>query len=196
MKIVIASHNKGKLKEFQNILKNLNVEIVDAQSIGINMDNFEEVGTTFTENAVLKAKYVYELTGEMSIADDSGLTIHSLPDILGVYSARFMGSETDYAIKNAALLDLLKDKDDRGATFTSVIAFVGKDLVKTFEGNVHGQIANVISGEEGFGYDPIFVPNGYSQSYAEMPASVKDTMSHRALALQQFINFMENFKHD
>ncbi len=195
MKIVIASHNKGKLKEFQSILKGLDVTIVTAMDEGLDLDSFEEVGLTYEENAYLKAKYVYEKTGYLSIADDSGIEIHALPDILGVYSARFMGADTSYDIKNKRLLEMLEGKD-RSATFTSAISLVGDNTNEMFIGKVEGMIAESIQGNQGFGYDPIFIPNGYDETYALMDANVKNTMSHRALALQKFVEYLRGLSHD
>ena len=195
MKIVIASHNKGKLKEFQSILKGLDVTIVTAMDEGLDLDSFEEVGLTYEENAYLKAKYVYEKTGNLSIADDSGIEIHALPDILGVYSARFMGADTSYDIKNKRLLEMLEGKD-RSATFTSAISLVGDNTNEMFIGKVEGMIAESIQGNQGFGYDPIFIPNGYDETYALMDAEVKNTMSHRALALQKFVEYLRGLSHD
>lgn len=196
MKLVIASHNQGKLKEFKSILKNLNIEVLTALDMGLNLDDFEEVGTTYEENAYLKAKYVYEQTGETSIADDSGIFINALPDILGVYSARFMGSDTDYSIKNKRLLEMLENSEDRTAVFTSAISLVGKELNEMFVAEVKGTIASSIDGHEGFGYDPIFIPNGYTESYASMSQDTKNEMSHRGLALRKFLEFMEGYEHD
>lgn len=196
MKIVLASHNQGKLKEFQAILLNLNYEIVLASDVGINLDEFEETGTTYEENALLKARYVYEQTGLTSIADDSGIKIHALPDILGVYSARFMGSDTSYDLKNKALLEILSDKSDRSAVFTSVIALVSEQEEMVFEGVVNGTIAKSIHGKGGFGYDPIFIPDGYHESYAQMDSNTKNSMSHRALALQKCLNYLRKLNHD
>lgn len=196
MKIVIASHNQGKLKEFKSILNNMNVDVVTAKDMGVNLDDFEEVGTTYEENAYLKAKYVYDQTGVMSIADDSGIVINALPDILGVYSARFMGADTDYSLKNKRLLEMLENSEDRTAVFTSAIALVGRDVNEMFVAHVNGTIALTIDGQEGFGYDPIFIPDGYSETYASMPQETKNKMSHRALASRKFLQFMEGYGND
>lgn len=195
MKIIIATHNKGKLSEFQNILKDFDCEIVDAFSEGIDVSDIEETGSTYEENALLKARAVYERSGHFAIADDSGISIEVLPNILGVYSARFMGENTPYLEKNNALINLLNDESNRKAVFTSVIAFVGPNTEKVFEGNVRGDIAKELMGDKGFGYDPIFIPEGYSLSYAQMTLEEKNKMSHRALALNQFRDFFKGFKH-
>lgn len=196
MKIVIASHNKGKLKEFKAILDGSGIDVVLASDIGINMDDFEETGTTYEANALAKARYVYEQSGLISVADDSGINIDALPDILGVYSARFMGSDTDYRYKNKHILDLLKDSKVRSARFTSVIALVGPTVTECFEGVVEGTISKTIDGEGGFGYDPIFIPNGYQDTYATMPLDIKNTISHRALALNKCVHFLKEHVYD
>lgn len=191
MKIRVASHNHGKLKEFKEILEPYGYEVLDIRDV----EDIEETGKTFEENALLKAKTVYEITGDLVIADDSGLMIAALPDLLGVYSARFK-PEMTYPEKNAYLLNLLKDVTDRSASFHSVIALVGPGVEKTFAGEVSGVIAHEILGVDGFGYDPIFVPEGFDTSFGVLSAEVKNEISHRAHALKQFIQYFENEESD
>ena len=191
MKVVIASNNQGKIKEFKEILSPMGYEILD---LNVSLNEFEEIGSTFKENALLKAEFVYRKTGHLTIADDSGLCIRSLPDILGVYSARFMGETTNYQVKMRAILDLLKDKDDRSAYFKSVIAVVGDGVNLTFEGVCEGDIASEIKGESGFGYDPIFIPKNYQKSFGELDESIKNHISHRFKALKQMMEYLNETK--
>ena len=191
MKIIVASNNQGKLKEFKSILEPLGYTVVTAKEQGISMDSVEETGATFVENSIIKAAFVHEQTGLPTIADDSGLTISALPDILGVYSARFMGEDTPYVDKNNEILKRLKDESQRDAYFTSAIVMIDEQGIHAFEGRIDGSIAEAIMGEGGFGYDPIFVPNGMTVSFGMLDADVKNKISHRALALQKFIDFME-----
>lgn len=191
MKVVIASNNQGKIKEFKEILSPMGYEILD---LNVSLNEFEEIGSTFKENALLKAEFVYRKTGYLTIADDSGLCIRSLPDILGVYSARFMGEATNYQVKMRAILDLLKDKDDRSAYFKSVIAVVGDGVNLAFEGVCEGDIASEIKGESGFGYDPIFIPKNYQKSFGELDESIKNQISHRFKALKQMMEYLNETK--
>ena len=196
MKIVVASHNQGKLKEFNAILEEFEHEVISAFDLGIDLESFEETGSTYEENALLKARYVSTKSGLAALADDSGLTIDALPDILGVYSARFMGEATDYALKNKKICELMANETNRKGRFTSVIAFVSADQEVTFEGVIEGNIAQEIMGESGFGYDPIFVPNGFRESFAQMAFEVKNSHSHRGIALQKFKRFLEGDTYD
>lgn len=191
MKLIVASHNKGKINEFKALLEPLGYEILSASMLDIDMSGVVEDGLTFADNARIKTKFLSDITGMVVVADDSGLCIESLPDILGVHSARFMGEDTDYQIKNNEVLRLLKDKENRNAYFHSSISLYGPGVDEIFEGDVHGVIADAIHGEGGFGYDPIFVPNGYEQSFGTMDSDLKNKISHRAIALKQFIEYMK-----
>lgn len=184
MKVAVASNNAGKINEFKQILEPLGYEVISAKALGVDMDCVEETGTTFEENALIKARYLYEVTKISSIADDSGLVIESLPDILGVYSARFMGKDTPYDVKNRKVIELLEDKS-RNAYFISSIAYVSNVDVKTFEGRCDGEISYEILGESGFGFDPIFVPEGLTQSFGQLDPKTKNTYSHRGKALRK-----------
>lgn len=189
MKILVASSNQGKLKEFRKILSPLGYQVMSAQEAGFSIDDVEEDGLTFEDNALIKARALYKLAQVPVIADDSGLSIKALPDILGVHSARYMGYDTPYDIRNNHILNLLKD-EDKDAYFTSVIAYVDGSDEYTFKGIIEGTIAD-IQGDGGFGYDPIFYPLGYKDSFAQMDVQVKNEISHRAIALAQFVDFMK-----
>lgn len=187
MKIRVASHNPGKLKEFKAILEPFGYEVI----LGFDgIDDVEETGLTFEENAFIKAQAIHDASGDLVIADDSGLVIDALPNLLGVYSARFEPS-LSYLEKNKLLLEMLKEEENRSARFHSVIALVGEGVHESFAGHVEGKISTEIKGADGFGYDPIFIPNGYSKSFGELAADEKNKISHRAIALQKFIKYIE-----
>lgn len=189
MKIAIASANQGKIKEFKAILEPLGYELISAKDLGIDMDTVEETGDTFEANAKLKSDFLYQQTKMLSIADDSGIVINALPDILGVQSARFMGHDTSYEEKNNKVIELLKDKEDRSAYFISVISLSGEGVHESFEGIVNGHIAHSIIGENGFGYDPIFIPEGFETSFGLIDKEIKNKMSHRAKSLSKLMEY-------
>jgi len=156
-RIIFATTNEGKMKEIKAILSDLNVEIVSLKEAGIHV-NIVEDGETFEENAIIKAKTIMELTGEIVLADDSGLEVDAMDKAPGVYSARFLGEGTSYDIKNQHILDKLKDveQEDRSARFVCVIACAmpdGEILIK--RATIEGSIGYEITGNNGFGYDPI-----------------------------------------
>lgn len=189
MKILVASSNQGKLKEFRKILEPLGYVVQSAEEAGYSLDHVVEDGLTFEDNALIKARVLYDLTGVPVVADDSGLSINALPDILGVYSARYMGYETPYDVRNKHILELLEDRN-KEAYFTSVIAYVDGSNEYTFKGTIDGVIKE-ISGEGGFGYDPIFYPLGHEISFAQMSDDLKNEISHRAIALAKFIEHIK-----
>lgn len=185
-KIILASNNKGKIKEVKEICKDMQVEIVSMKEAGIDID-IEENGTTFEENALIKAEAVMKLTGELTIADDSGLEVDYLNKEPGVYSARYMGEDTSYEIKNQALLDRLKGvpKEQRTARFVCAVAAVfpdGETCVR--RETIEGYIGEKPAGENGFGYDPIFYIDEYNCSTAELTSEQKNALSHRGKALR------------
>ena len=185
-KIILASNNKGKIKEVKEICKDMQVEIVSMKEAGIDID-IEENGTTFEENALIKAEAVMKLTGELTIADDSGLEVDYLNKEPGVYSARYMGEDTSYEIKNQALLDRLKgvSKEQRTARFVCAVAAVfpdGETYVR--RETIEGYIGEKPAGENGFGYDPIFYIDEYNCSTAELTSEQKNALSHRGKALR------------
>lgn len=185
-RIIFATTNEGKMDEIRAILKDLNVEILSLKEAGFNVD-IEENGSTFEENAIIKAKTVCKLSGEMVLADDSGLEVDYLDRAPGIYSARFLGEDTPYSIKNQYILDRLAKASgaERSARFVCAIAFAlpeGEVLTKT--GIVEGYIADKVSGNHGFGYDPIFYIPEYNCTTAEMPSEFKNEVSHRGRALR------------
>lgn len=191
MKIIIATQNQGKLKEFKAILEPHGYTVLTADDVGVNIDAIVEDGLTFEDNALIKVRYLYERTGLPVIADDSGLCVEALPDILGVHSARYMGYDTPYPVRNAHILELLAEEDNRNASFHSVIALKDDQGEYTFAGEIKGLIAEA-KGNEGFGYDPIFYPLGYEESFASMDIDEKNKISHRAIALAGLIDHLES----
>ncbi len=190
-KLIFATQNKNKALEINQLLQKeaLGFEVIDATTFGITED-IPETGETLVDNALQKARYVYEKWGVDCFADDTGLEIEALNGEPGVYSARYAGESRD-SVKNMELvLDKLKDKSTRAAKFKTVIALIldGKEYL--FEGEVAGKITEALSGKAGFGYDPIFMPDGYEITFAEMDAELKNSMSHRGRAVRDLIRFL------
>ena len=190
MKIIIATQNKGKLKEFKEVLVPMGYEVLSASDLNYNLDAVIEDGNTFQENALIKAHYLHKLSGLKVISDDSGIIIDDLPGELGIRSARFMGEDTSYSIKNEMILKKLKNVEFPKANFHCAIALVGENLQEIFYGEVSGVIKSA-QGEGGFGYDPIFYPIGYESSFASMNSVEKNKISHRALAIKKLVSFLE-----
>lgn len=186
MKLIIASNNKHKIKEIKAILSGKFDEIISLSEAGISHETVED-GTTFMENALKKAREIAEISGECALADDSGITAHALGDEPGVYSARYAGLDDAHASdeeNNKLLLKNLSDKADRTAHYTAAIAVVypdGREV--TAEGYMYGTLIDTLRGDAGFGYDPIFVPDGEVRTVAEMTPDEKNKISHRAKAL-------------
>ena len=185
-KIVFATGNEGKMREVRLILQDLGFPVLSMKEAGVSLD-IEENGTTFAENAMIKARAVWEKTGGIVLADDSGLVVDYLGGEPGVYSARYLGEDTSYEIKNQAIIDRLADakEEERTARFVSAIAAVlpdGSELVT--EGTVEGLIAHEPAGNGGFGYDPIFYLPEYGVTSAEIPIEKKNEISHRGNALE------------
>jgi XTP/dITP diphosphohydrolase len=193
-KIVIASGNKGKLTEIKQIMKGLDYEFVSMNDELGYAPEIEENGSTFYENALLKAGYIYKMCGCWTLADDSGLEVDALHGAPGVYSARFAGMASDSDQNNKKLLELMDAVPEiqRSARFRCVIVLkCGNDSILTSEGTCEGKILRVISGTGGFGYDPLFVPDGYDRSFGELSADIKNRISHRSSALSGLRQKME-----
>lgn len=186
-RIIFATGNAGKMREIREIMGDMGVEILSMKEAGIRAD-IEENGTTFIENAVIKATEIAKQTNDIVLADDSGLEIDYLNKEPGVYSARYLGEDTSYDIKNQALLDRLKDvpKEKRTARFVCAIAAALPDgKVLTTEATIEGYIGEAPAGENGFGYDPIFYVEEYGCSTAQLTEAQKNEISHRGKALRQ-----------
>ena len=194
MKLILATGNKGKVREFKEILEPLGVEILAQSEIGLDLD-VEETGETFEENAYLKASAVAQATGLPAIADDSGLCVDTLDGAPGVHSARFGGGKswTDKQ-KYEYLLQKLEGAEDRSARFVSCICclFPNGDILRA-RGECPGRILTAPAGEAGFGYDPVFAPEGYDQSFGQLGDAIKNQISHRARALAAFRKKLEEY---
>ena len=181
-RLVLASHNQGKLRELRAALDPLGVHVTDAGAAGLAAP--EETGTTFEANAILKARAACEATGLPALADDSGLSVDALGGDPGVYSARWAGPDGDHAPAIARVLKGLEGAESRAARFVCVLALAWPDgHVETSRGEALGMIANAPRGQGGFGYDPIFVPEGGTRTFAELTAEEKRADNHRARAL-------------
>lgn len=201
MKIVFATNNQHKLQEIRNILGS-EFEIVSLKDIGCDVD-IPETGNTLEENAMQKAQYVYDHYNLSCFADDTGLEVEALNGEPGVHSARYAeGTDHDSEANMAKLLRNLEGKDNRKARFRTVIALIQKQdvcpcgctsikKVNRFEGIVDGSIATEKHGTAGFGYDPIFVPEGYDKSFAELGESIKNGISHRARAVAKLAEYLK-----
>lgn len=187
MKLIIASNNAHKIKEIKAILKDKFDEIISQREAGITHETVED-GETFLENAMKKAREIAELSGNAALADDSGICAHALDGAPGIYSARFAGKHGDDEANNDLLLEKLKDKEDKGAHYTCamVIAFPDGSIASA-EGYMYGRIIDHRRGTGGFGYDPLFVPDGEERTVAEMTDEEKNAISHRANALRLLV---------
>ncbi len=190
MELIFASNNRHKLEEISKIVGNaftiLNLKQANCEG------EIPETGTTLEENALQKAHWVYSRTHKNCLADDTGLEIDALNGAPGVYTARFAGDDCSPEDNIQKTLRLMKEKTNRRACFRTVIACIidGKEYL--FEGMVEGEIATEKMGDGGFGYDPIFIPKGFSQSFAQMPLDQKNSMSHRGRATAKFVEFLKN----
>ena len=215
---ILASQNKNKIKEIRAILEKYGLDVITRDDAGIRTDDIEETGTTFEENSYLKARTVFDMIREDAalsqyldspvIADDSGLMVDALGGEPGVYSARYAGEGCTYDDNNVKLLAALDgvDEADRGAGFVTVITIVypqeghvpssakkdGDVYVLTARGECRGKIADHKRGGQGFGYDPVFIPDGYDNTFAELGTDFKNTISHRAKALEELERLMED----
>ncbi len=186
-RLVIASHNPGKIREIGDLVRPFDVEVVSAGDL--NLPEPEETETTFVGNAVLKAQAAVEGSGLPALADDSGLAVTALGGDPGIYSARWAGPAKDFAVAMKKVQDALGDAEDRSAKFVCALALAWPDgHVESFEGEVHGALSWPPRGAKGFGYDPIFIPDGFQITFGEMEPEKKHGMSHRALAFRQMVD--------
>ncbi len=190
MKIVFATNNIHKLKEIRQILGS-DFEILSLNDIGCHED-IAETADTMEGNALLKAQYVYDHYHYSCFADDSGLEVDALHGAPGIYSARYAGEGHDSEANMQKLLSELGENNNRNARFRTVIALIEKEGgIKTFEGIIEGHIAYEKRGTGGFGYDPLFIPEGYDQSFAELGAELKNQISHRARAVAKLEKYLK-----
>lgn len=187
-KLILSTGNSDKIKEIKDILKDLSVDILSKGDLGLGDLEIEENGDTLEENAIIKAKALAERVNGIVIADDTGLFVEYLNGAPGVHSARYGGEEHNYKKNNEKLLEELKDVpiDKRSAYFETVIAIVLEDKsIRTLRGRCNGIIGLEPVGDKGFGYDPLFIPEGYDQSFAELGEDIKNEIGHRGKALNQ-----------
>lgn len=187
--IVFATHNPNKLKEVQSMVPS-HIEILGLNDIGCHEEIIED-GKDLTENAQIKADYVFNYYGKNCFADDTGLEVEALDGEPGVFSARYAGEAKSSEANMQKLLSNLKGKSNRKAQFRTVICYRTEKETLFFEGICKGKILSEKQGEEGFGYDPIFKPEKNELSFAEMPANVKNEISHRGQAFRKFYSFLK-----
>jgi XTP/dITP diphosphohydrolase len=186
-RLVVASHNAGKVREIADLLAPFAIDIVSAAEL--NLPEPEETGDTFTANALLKAEEAVQGSGLPALADDSGLAVEALDGAPGLYSARWAGPERDFQMAMALVQEKLGQNPNRRAYFISVLALAWPDgHTECFEGRVHGDLIWPPRGDKGFGYDPMFLLDGYDMTFGEMNYDEKQSISHRAVAFQKLID--------
>ena len=189
MKLIFATHNKNKAKEVKSLMPSF-IELLSLDDINFH-DEIDETASTLEGNALLKAKTIFEKTGINCFADDSGLLVNALNGAPGVYSARYAGEQKNDQDNMQKLLHELNDKPNRNAHFKTVMALIIDGNEFLFEGKIEGKIITEKLGSNGFGYDPIFVPDGYNETFAQLDSETKNKISHRARALQKMLEFLK-----
>lgn len=192
-KLILASRNKNKIEEMQSLVSGLGIEVYSALDFP-ELEEVEEDLPTLEGNALKKARYVHQQTGLPSLSDDTGLEVEALNGAPGVYSARYAGEEVTYQENVLKLLKEMNGEQNRLAHFRTVVALVTESKEHTFEGICKGEITKEQRGKKGFGYDPVFLPNGFDQTFAELDSFVKNEISHRGKAIQKFIHFAKEVK--
>lgn len=191
MQLCFATNNAHKLEELRQIVDS-NIELLSLSNIGCT-DDIPETGNSLQENALQKAEYIKARYGLNCFADDTGLEVNALGGAPGIYSARYAGEPSNSMHNVELLLRNLKGKKNRSAQFRTVIALLINDNPPVFfEGIVKGEITKELRGKSGFGYDPVFIPNGFRHTFAEMTAEEKNRISHRALAVDKLVHFLSN----
>jgi len=186
-RLVVASHNPGKVREIMELIAPFGIKAVGAAALGLPEP--EETGSSFAANATLKAEAATGGSGLPALADDSGLCVAALDGAPGIYSARWAGPAKDFRLAMRRVEEELKANPDRRAFFICALALAAPGATtEIFEGRVYGSLSFPPRGDKGFGYDPIFVPEGYRMSFGEMPPAEKHAMSHRARAFAKFVN--------
>ncbi len=189
MKLVFATNNLHKLQEVFTILSN-NVELLSLKEINCNTE-IPETANTLEENALLKARFIYNNYKINCFADDTGLEVEALDNEPGVYSARYAGDNKNSEANMLKVLQKLQGKTNRKARFRTVIALIINGKEYLFEGIINGKIITSKRGKSGFGYDPIFIPEGYNKTFAELGDEIKNKISHRAIAVNKLCNFLQ-----
>lgn len=191
--LIVATANKGKINEFDLLFKDLllPIKLISFQDLNF-FEDVPETGNSFKENAFQKAEFVFKKFNIPVVSDDSGLEIKILNNQPGVLSARYAGIEKDDAKNRKLVLDNLKDIKDRDARFVCCLCYYDGNKKKFFEGFLEGKINTAEVGENGFGYDSVFIPKGYSKTMAELSMEEKNKLSHRAIAMKLFVEFLRN----
>ena len=189
-KLVFATNNLHKLEEVSAILGN-QIELLSLNDINCHVD-IPETADTLEGNALLKSRFIYENYGMNCFADDTGLEVEALEGAPGVYSARYAGDGHNSEANMIKLLDNLKEKKNRKAQFRTAISLIIDEKEYLFEGIIKGEIGTIKKGDSGFGYDPIFVPEGYNETFAELGSDIKNKISHRALAINKLCEFLHS----
>ena len=194
MRLVLATNNQGKIREFKAMLADSPWEVVGLGELGIQLD-VEETADTFEGNAIIKATRAMQLSGEVAVSDDSGICVEALDGAPGVYSARYSGEgATDYQ-NNIKLLEMMANHANRKAKFVCAIAVVSPDNeIKTMRGEFEGEIAYSMQGSGGFGFDVLFYLSDYKMTSAQIPAELKNKISHRAKALEKLRDYLEDIE--
>ena len=187
-KIILATYNEYKAEEFKQILPQFRVQTL------ANLNYYQEIAETASDlegNSLIKAETIFRQFGHIVVSDDSGLEVQALNGVPGVYSARYAGEQKDDQQNNEKLLHELKEITNRNAQFRTVISLMSSNGTLQFEGIVEGAIAYEPKGDKGFGYDPIFIPNGFQKTFAELTSNEKNKISHRANAIEKLVAFLE-----
>jgi XTP/dITP diphosphohydrolase len=187
--LVLASANKKKIEELNGLLKGFTVKSL--REIGFDGE-IEEPFYTFKENAFQKANTIYQFCGKNVLADDSGICVEALNNAPGVLSARFAGEHATDQSNLEKLIFEMKEQENRKAFYKAVLCLIWNGEIHYFEGECHGTLIHTPVGTNGFGYDPIFVPNGYAETFAQLPVAIKQQMSHRSIAMQQLVSFISS----
>ena len=189
MELIFATHNENKVLEIKNLIQK-NIKLLSLSDIGFKGEIIED-GNSLHENSLIKAKFIRSKYGINCFADDTGLEVHSLNNEPGIYSSRYAGYpiKTNDNIKK--LINNLERFNNKSARFRTVISLIINENIYSFEGVVNGNIIKEIKGKKGFGYDPIFIPNGYNKTFAELSLKEKNLISHRSIAANKMIRFLE-----
>lgn len=189
MKICFATHNENKLEEVKSLLPLF--DIIGLNALG-QTEEIPETGITLDENSILKAQFVWDKFKVNCFADDTGLEVEALDGAPGIITARYAGNQRDNDANIQLLLKNLQGKANRKAQFRTIITLITNGQQTLFEGIVKGEIAESLSGQKGFGYDPIFIPEGYDITFAEMPMAEKSAISHRGRAIKKLVDYLSN----
>lgn len=189
MEIILATNNEKKVNEILHKAGQLPLSLLTLKEVGIT-EELPETHETLEENAIEKAMYVFQKTSKNCLADDSGLEVLALNGAPGVYSARYAGEHGNAEANMQKLLFEMRDVQDRTAVFKTVLSFIYQGKMFEFKGEIKGIITHEKRGNSGFGYDPIFIPDGYTKTFAEMTPEEKNTISHRSLAVEKWLDFL------